>query len=339
MEYFVFYGVFAVFILAYVILTDLDSQEEIRISLFVAIFCIVSFFVVMDEVKNPSIYNHYIGKVDDKRIETRTETYRCGDSTCTRTVKEYFLYSKIRGNQTCKQEVSYSTYKSTVIGETVACSNKFPNYMLLDKEKFKTTKLIKDQYKKIILERYDFELKKHRFIYFDPNLLNELRQDDNSSTDYWILNDKMLEFLDNKPYIVNVFITKERDINVVSALTEEWNGANPEEVVLVYSLEKDGDNYLVNWSNIQTHANNDENEYFVASFHSRHLTKPKFNKELFDEDLKFIDENYKNISPMKFKDLSESYNTATKNWVLIIALVLVGCIFFFLHRVFEPRRF
>lgn len=328
MEYFVFYTIFTVFAITYVFLTDLDTKEEIKISAFILLLFAGVFFFVMDETKNPSITNNYTGIVFDKKIETRTETYKIGKTTHTRVIKEYFIYSHIRDGKTCKDEVSSWQYNQTIIGKTlVSCSVSLPNYMLLDEEKFKTTNSIKENFKNIP-SRYYHDIYNPNYLYQQKSV--KLTENEKNLKNY------INQFNVNKKYNIQVLLTTENDIDFISALKDKWKGVNPEEILVIYSLNNNNE---IEWAKIETHADNDENEYFVASFNSRHLTREKFNLELMKKDFDFIHQNYKNIDLYKFKELSESYNTAKKNWIIIIATILLGVLLTFLHYAFEPRRF
>ena len=323
MEYILFTIVALVFVLIYFKVTDIDNERELKISIITILLVSGLFYFIMDEVKNPSISNNYLGKVFDKRIETTTETYKCGDRTCTRTKKEYFIYSHIRKSKTCKQEVGMFTYDKINLNDLVNCSQSLPNYMLLDKEKFKTTESIKERF--YTPKRASFDLVAYRNIYIKDDLpVNKME-----------INKAIKNFVDNKPYVIQLILTDEKDIDFIAALKDKWNGVNPEEILLIYSIDKETGK--VEWAKIETHADNDENEFFVASFNSRHLQRPKFNVELLTDDLNFIDQNYKNIDLYKYQNLSESYNTATKNWVMIIAIVILGIVLTFMHFVFEPK--
>lgn len=327
MEYLIFYTIFTVFAVGYVFFTDLDTQEEVKISAVILLLFAGVFYFVMNETKNPSISNNYVGIVFDKRIETRTETYKIGKTTHTRVIKEYFIYSSVRDGKTCKDEVSSYEYNQTIVGKTlVSCSVGLPNYMLLDEEKFKTTNSIKENFKNVPSRHY------HSI--YNPNYLyqqNGVKLTENVEVYKHYIN----QFMVNKKYNIQVLLTKENDIDFISALKDKWSGVNPEEILLVYSLN---DKNEIEWAKIETHADNDENEYFVASFNSRHLGREKFNLDVIKKDFDFIHQNYKNIDLYKFQELSESYNTAKKNWIIIIATILLGTLLTFLHYAFEPRK-
>lgn len=327
MEYLIFYTIFTVFAVGYVFFTDLDTQEEVKISAVILLLFAGVFYFVMNETKNPSISNNYVGIVFDKRIETRTETYKIGKTTHTRVIKEYFIYSSVRDGKTCKDEVSSYEYNQTIVGKTlVSCSVSLPNYMLLDEEKFKTTNSIKENFKNVPSRHY------HSI--YNPNYLyqqNGVKLTENVEVYKHYIN----QFMVNKKYNIQVLLTKENDIDFISALKDKWSGVNPEEILLVYSLN---DKNEIEWAKIETHADNDENEYFVASFNSRHLGREKFNLDVIKKDFDFIHQNYKNIDLYKFQELSESYNTAKKNWIIIIATILLGALLTFLHYAFEPRK-
>ena len=208
MEYILFTIVALVFVLIYFKVTDIDNERELKISIITILLVSGLFYFIMDEVKNPSISNNYLGKVFDKRIETTTETYKCGDRTCTRTKKEYFIYSHIRKSKTCKQEVGMFTYDKINLNDLVNCSQSLPNYMLLDKEKFKTTESIKERF--YTPKRASFDLVAYRNIYIKDDLpVNKME-----------INKAIKNFVDNKPYVIQLILTDEKDIDFIAALKE-----------------------------------------------------------------------------------------------------------------------
>ena len=276
-------------------------------------------------IKNPQITNYYQTDVKDKKIITTTSTYKCGESRCTKTKKEYYIYGEGH-RSSCREEVSSFTYYTTHIGDLFSCSEQASNYMLLDKEKFIATKEISNTYKKLVPSRHSFDLFKQKYFYniqyvnfsiFPVNTNNFIN--------------KFRHAILDKGYVINVVFTTE-DRDYIYALNDKWKGANPYEIILIYSLSKNNDN-KINWVNLITYANNDQNEKLTADFISQNLDFKILTEEKFFNDLKYIQEHYFMVDENKYENLSESYATASVNWLFIIFVIIYLTFLFFFHKI------
>ena len=307
----------AVLIIMAITFTFVSDKGGMKILLFGTVVCVAIFCGIYTYLKHPPAYNYYTMTIADKDIRTRTETYKCGDSTCVRVIHEYYLIGKFDNQEKCEEEVSQSEYNSVDVGGSFTCKKSKPNYMALDSDRFKTTESIRNEYKKTVKDRYNYSLFKQKYVYGDKNL-----------PDLTKYNEFIKQSIKDKPYIIQVILTKQ-DRNWQYMLNEKWEGAKPSEIILIYGLGDDANK--IEWSKMITYAENDENEMLAADFETRHLQRQNFNEVFFD-DIKFIQERYKNVDPEKHQEMSEMYNTAGVNWGFAIALGLyiAFCLFFFI---------
>ena len=312
----VLFGI-AIIIIMVITLFFTQDQADMKLLLFGTFVCAGIFAGIYTYLKHPPASNYYTMTVADKDVRTRTETYKCGESTCTRIIYEYYLIGKFDTQEKCEEEVSHSDYNSVEIGGAFTCSKSKPNYMALDSERFKTTESIRNEYKKTVKDRYGYSLFKQKYVYGDKNLPN--------LTQY---NEFIKQSIKDKSYIIQVILTKQ-DRNWQYMLNEKWEGAKPSEIILIYGIGDNGDK--IEWSKMITYAENDENEMLAADFETRHLQRQSFNEVFFD-DIKFVQERYKNVNPEKHKEMSEMYNTTGINWtfMLVLGLYIAFCLYFFI---------
>lgn len=293
------------------------DEDSAKLLLFGTLVCVAIFSGIHTYLKHPPASNYYTMTVADKVVRTRTETYKCGESTCTRIIYEYYLIGKFDTQEECEEKVSHSDYNTAKIGGTFTCSASKPNYMALDSDRFKTTESIRNEYKKTVKDRYDYSLFKQKYVYGGGNL-----------PDLTQYNEFIKQSIKDKPYIIQVILTKQ-DRNWQYMLNEKWEGAKPSEIILIYGLGDDANK--IEWSKMITYAENDENEMLAADFETRHLQRQSFNEVFFD-DIKFVQERYKNVNSEKHQEMSEMYNTAGVNWAfaIILGLYIAFCLCFFI---------
>ena len=136
----------AVVIIMVITLFFTFNEDNMKLLLFGTFICVAIFSGIHTYLKHPPASNYYTLTVADKVVRTRTETYKCGESTCTRIIYEYYLVGKFDTQEECEEKVSHYDYNSVEIGGTFTCSAYKTNYMALDADRFKiSAKNIKRQ--------------------------------------------------------------------------------------------------------------------------------------------------------------------------------------------------
>ena len=88
-----------------------------------------------------------------------------------------------------------------------------------------------------------------------------------------------------KPYDFKIVITNE-DFGFYNAFIDEWDGAAPTELIMVYGVDEHGE---IQWNKLETFAQNDSNQKLVADFTTKHMgDKDKISEQLILEDMDFI---------------------------------------------------
>ena len=111
----VLFGI-AIIIIMVITLFFTQDQADMKLLLFGTFICAGIFAGIYTYLKHPPASNYYTMTVADKVVRTRTETYKCGESTCTRIIYEYYLIGKFDTQEECEEEVSHSDYISVEIG-------------------------------------------------------------------------------------------------------------------------------------------------------------------------------------------------------------------------------
>lgn len=283
-------------------------------------------------LNNPSNSTHYQGVVKRLWIDTRTrtETYSCGNSTCTRTVyEEHYMVDGSYGNGVCTDELSHSDWSSLSKNDDYVCTINEANFMLFNKDRFHTSKAIKKQYEKSPLIKSGLfssfgkmdKVGAYRYVHSDNNTLN------------WQDYQRILrDFNMMKPYSVEIYLTNENQ-DIVSAIKENRSGANVNQILMVYGLKENG---LVDWLDVMTFAENEDNHKLVADLNSKYATKKdlSFNEETLLSDLDFIKTNYKAVDNARFAYIQDNHKHKNGFNVLLFSCFLQIAFIIFLTRRF-----
>ena len=134
-----------------------------------------------------------------------------------------------------------------------------------------------------------------------------------------------------KPYDFKIVITNE-DFGFYNAFIDEWDGAAPTELIMVYGVDEHGE---IQWNKLETFAQNDSNQKLVADFTTKHMgDKDKISEQVILEDMDFILQNYKAVSndEQRFVDLQKTASKMPVNVALVISVVLQVLLIVFLSR-------
>ena len=146
-----------------------------------------------------------------------------------------------------------------------------------------------------------------------------------------ILEQKITQYLMKKPYDFKIVITNE-DFGFYNAFIDEWDGAAPTELIMVYGVDEHGE---IQWNKLETFAQNDSNQKLVADFTTKHMgDKDKISEQLILEDMDFILQNYHAVSndEQRFVDLQKTESKMPVNITLVISVVLQVLLIVFLSR-------
>ncbi|RKW44090.1 MAG: hypothetical protein D8B60_00010 [Moraxella sp.] len=145
------------------------------------------------------------------------------------------------------------------------------------------------------------------------------------------LEQKLTQYLMKKPYDFKIVITNE-DFGFYNAFIDEWDGAAPTELIMVYGVDEHGE---IQWNKLETFAQNDSNQKLVADFTTKHMgDKDKISEQLILEDMDFILQNYHAVSndEQRFVDLQKTASKMPVNITLVISVVLQVLLIVFLSR-------
>lgn len=282
-------------------------------------------------LNNPSNLTHYQGVVKRLWIDTRarTETYSCGNSTCTRTVYEnHYMVDGAYGNGVCTDELSHSDWKSLSENDDYVCSINEANFMLFNKDRFHTSKAIKKQYEKSPLIKSGFFSKfgktdkvgGYSFVHSDNGIVN------------WQDYQRILrDFNMMKRYSVEMYLTTSNQ-DIVSAIKENRSGANVNQILMIYGVK----GQKIDWLEVMTFAENEDNHKLVADLNSKYAVKKdlSFNQENVLADLDFIKTNYKAVDNARFQYLQDNHKHKNGFNVLLFSCFLQIAFIIFLTRRF-----
>ena len=145
------------------------------------------------------------------------------------------------------------------------------------------------------------------------------------------LEQKITQYLMKKPYDFKIVITNE-DFGFYNAFIDEWDGAAPTELIMVYGVDQNGE---IQWNKLETFAQNDSNQKLVADFTTKHMgDKDKISEQVILEDMDFILQNYHAVSndEQRFVDLQKTESKMPVNITLVISVVLQVLLIVFLSR-------
>lgn len=323
---------FIIFACGFFFVDRSNTEEYMKIGgggvvLVIAIQLIVSFAIL-----NPSSTLNYQGMLEDKehRVHYRTETYKCGNSQCTRQVREdhYYLIIRIFDNIKKEREVSYSTYRDAVINTPYVYDDSVINYFLFKKDVFETSESVREQYKQIVPKRPEvFDIGQYKRIVDLDSFGNVKRFTPE-------LENSLLHFLMKKPYDIKIIVTNEAfDSGFYDALLDKWHGAAPTEIILTYGIDNQG---VVQWSKLETFAQNDSNHKLVADFSTNHMgDNDKLDTKLVMKDIDFVLKDYVAVSPneQRFVELQKTASQSELNVILIVSAIIQLLIIVFVSRI------
>lgn len=292
-------------------------------------------FFVIDRISHPSRDTVLLGEVTGKHtaITTRIETYNCGDSICSRPyiVFQFYLDFKIKGNREesvmlseNRYNIAPVAYKKAKKGDNFYYPASFQNSYLLNEDAYKITDSIRKKYRKIKNKEHDHFNDYVDFDYISFDFYNKKTNNINRL----LLKNTVEKFIKHKDYSIRVFFTDAENQDYFNHVLNGIQGANINELVLVYSVNENNQN---NWAKMATFADNDENHMLVADFESRQLFRKGeyFNADTLLKDLEFV-EKAKMVTNSKFEYLSENKKNNVKNKVLIGFVLLEIAIIVFL---------
>ena len=315
---YLFICLFIVFAIGFFMFGKRDAEEYFKLSGLagIVVFGVVSVIVYIH--MNPSTSIHYQGKLVDKYVRHETETYKCGEKTCTRTVKKYHIVGQIYNKKCDLQVLSYEYHKAS-IGEPFTCAVNMDNYTLFNKEQYKTTEAILANTQKV--ERGNIYDNYHYNRVFD--VTHELKEED------------LFPFTMMKSNDIKVFVTESTD-DFYHAVIHRFSGAGPDEILLFYGIDK---NKNIIWSRLETFAKNEDNQKLVADFASSHINKT-YSKQLVINDIDSLLKSYVRVSNSKFEYMKNARSVMFENVSIVIGVLLyVGWLIFLGFTWKSNRRF
>lgn len=322
---------FIIFVCGFFFIDKDNTEEYIKIGGGGVVLVIVMQLSISFAILNPSSTLNYQGMLENKehRVQYHTETYKCGNSQCTRQVREdhYYLIIRIFDNIKKEREVDYLTYMNAVINTPYVYDDSVINYFLFKKDVFETSESIREQYKQIVPKRPEvFDIGQYyRVINLDSfgNVKRFTSELENS----------LLHFLMKKPYDIKIIVTNEAfDSGFYDALLDKWHGAAPTEIVLTYGIDNKG---VVQWTKLETFAQNDSNHKLVADFSTKHIgDNDKISVELVMNDIQFVFNDYVAVSSkeQRFVDLQKTASPSELNIILIVSAIIQLLIIIFISR-------
>lgn len=137
-----------------------------------------------------------------------------------------------------------------------------------------------------------------------------------------------------KPYDIKIIVTNEAfDSVFYDALLDKWHGAAPTEIILTYGIDNQG---VVQWSKLETFAQNDSNHKLVADFSTKHMgDNDKLDTELVMKDIDFVLKDYVAVSPneQRFVELQKTASQSELNVILIVSAIIQLLIIVFVSRI------
>lgn len=319
-----------IFACGFIFIEPSNQEDYLKAGGIGVFFIILIQLFISYHMLNPSSTVNYQGVLvnKDHRITTRTESYSCGNNqTCTRTVTEdhYYLIIQIFDDIKKEEEVDFFTYLNAEINSPYTYVDSITNFYLFKKDAFDTSSDVLSQYKDKIPKRPSvLDLGKY-------NRVVNLDKFGNVEKFKTILEQKITQYLMKKPYDFKIVITNE-DFGFYNAFIDEWDGAAPTELIMVYGVDEHGE---IQWNKLETFAQNDSNQKLVADFTTKHMgDKDKISEQLILEDMDFILQNYHAVSndEQRFVDLQKTASKMPVNITLVISVVLQVLLIVFLSR-------
>lgn len=200
----------------------------------------------------------------------------------------------------------------TKIGEPASAEESVTSYLMLDEDRFKATREVRDKYKDVTLPKY-------------PRVYDYYRVDR-------IVNETNLDFSDIRTYLdkalktdgaakqlnVTLLIT-EKDDDYFELINEHWKGVRKNDVVLAYGLENGNH---IKWFHAMSYGDGQGNQVLLSELAT--LAKGKaLDISLIQRQYKVIASDYERLPAKSFAYLEDSYQP---EWwqIVIFALLNVG---------------
>lgn len=284
---------------------------------------------------HPSSTTLYQGHVKRKWIDyrTHTETYQCGNSTCTRTVTttHYMLKGSFANHsRTCEEEWEHSVWDTFEEGDAYVCAINEVNFTRLNKEMYATSDRILEKYRSqnkssvFLRQNKDNTIlpDTHVFVREDAryNFLHDFTHDNvNRST----ISDKLANLNSQKPFAVEVFLTN-ADEDYQYAFLHSIKGVSPNQVILLYGLDNSNQDNI-KWVKAFTMGQNEGNRDWILKWENKyalHQGNPlNFNKE-WEKDVVYAMQSFKPIDNQHFVYLQDSVKNTVHLQVFIGMLLL-----------------
>ena len=179
------------------------------------------------------------------------------------------------------------------------------SYLMVDKDRFKTTDSIREKYKNVVLPDYPDVTDYYRF----NRIVNETGNDYSSIRQYL---DNALK-TDGKKYQLNitVLVTK-RDEDYFNLINEHWEGVRKNDVVLAYGIDDDNN---IRWFHAMTYGDGQGNREMI-SYLSTLAQGQMLNLDLVKRQYAEILKDYHRLPASTFKYLSNDYEPPM--WLIVI---------------------